>query len=139
MYVDLHSAYRRFDPVRGMDYQIHLNWFDSNTNGRILKSYEIVKPLGHVEIVQSPYVTESTRISLILPVFEGQVDDSTDFMIRYNNTCMSNKDNTLLMLVSHIFCTCMHFFHNFLLSNYNRLSCIILILRTKAKKTFLLD
>lgn len=120
MYVDLHSAYRRFDPVRGMDYQLHMNWFDSNTNGRILKrfvayysikhnclienicfSYEIVKPLGHVEIVQSPYVTESTRISIILPVFEQQVDDSVDFVLRYNITCMSNKDNTLLMLVSH--------------------------------------
>lgn len=61
-----------------------------------------MKPLGHVEIVQSPYVTESTRITIILPVFEQQVDDSVDFIIRYNTTCMSNKDNTLLKLVGHI-------------------------------------
>lgn len=106
----------------------------------IIFSYEIVKPLGHVEIVQSPYVTESTRISVILPVFEHQVEDSVDFIIRYNNTCMSNKDNTLLKLVSRIFLRFYESFRNiFSYRKKNRFSCTILIHRIRAKKTFLID
>lgn len=62
-------------------------------------SFEIVKPLGRVEIVTSPYVTESTRIALIVPVFEHQLDDGAAFLQRYELTCMQTRDNTFLMLV----------------------------------------
>lgn len=37
IFVDMHSAYRRFDPVRGMDYQLHLNFVDAQTNAPVLK------------------------------------------------------------------------------------------------------
>lgn len=38
-YDSLHSAYKRFDPVRSMDYQLHLNFMDKHTNTKILKRY----------------------------------------------------------------------------------------------------
>lgn len=38
-FVDMHSAYRRFDPVRGMDYQLHLNFIDAQGNVPVLKGY----------------------------------------------------------------------------------------------------
>lgn len=66
-------------------------------------SFEVVKPLGFVEIVPSPYVTESTRIAILMPTFENQIEEAFDFIRRYEKTCMENQDNTSLMLVSDIF------------------------------------
>lgn len=62
-------------------------------------SFEAVKPLGRVEIVPSPYVTESTRVALLLPTFEHQTKETMDFISHYEKTCMEHQDNTFLMLV----------------------------------------
>lgn len=59
----------------------------------------MVKPLGRVEIIPSPYVTESTRIALLLPTFEHQIKETMEFIHRYEKTCMEHQDNTFLMLV----------------------------------------
>lgn len=94
----VHSIYRRFDPVRGMDYKLMLQFAEGQNSHRLL-GYEVVKPLGMVEIIPSPYVTESTKIAILLPTFEHQVQESLQFMARYEKTCMANQDNTFLMLV----------------------------------------
>lgn len=100
-YQSLHTAYRKFDATRGMDYQLHLNLAEmSNSKRVLLKSFEVVKPLGRVEVVPSPYVTESTRIALLVPAFEHQVTDAVDFVGQYERICMHNQDNTFLLLVS---------------------------------------
>lgn len=99
VYQKMHSAYRKFDPVRGMDYRLHLLFSNKNTNENIMKNFEIVKPIGLIEILSSPYVTESTRISILLPTFEHQLEQSMDFLRRYEITSMKNQDNTFLMLV----------------------------------------
>lgn len=52
-----------------------------------------------MEIIPSPYVTESTRIALLLPTFEHQVKEVLEFINRYEKTCMEHQDNTFLMLV----------------------------------------
>ncbi|KAL7744560.1 hypothetical protein ACLKA6_017077 [Drosophila palustris] len=101
-YHSLHSAYRKFDATRGMDYQLHLNLYEGHTatTKRLqLKSFEVVKPLGRVEVVPSPYVTESTRIALLVPSFEHQVPDALDFVAQYERICMHNQDNTFLLLI----------------------------------------
>lgn len=95
----LHSAYRRFDPVRGMDYQLRIIFVDTRTSKTIMKTFEAVKPLGKVEILSSPYVTESTRIAMLMPVFEHQITEASEFVSNYEKTCMSQQDNTFLMLV----------------------------------------
>lgn len=102
VYRKLHSLYRKFDPVRGMDYQIHLTLEDQSKR-MIVKSFEAVKPLGHVEIVPSPYVTESTRIAMVLPTFEHQIKESFDSIYHYEKTCMEHQDNTFLMLVCRFY------------------------------------
>ncbi|XP_031631958.1 chondroitin sulfate glucuronyltransferase [Contarinia nasturtii] len=101
IYTDLHSIYRRFDPVRGMDYQLHLMFSEKHEGNEkiIVKSFEAVKPLGRVEIVPSPYVTESTRVALLLPTFEHQTKETLDFIAQYEKTCMEHQDNTFLMMV----------------------------------------
>lgn len=58
--------------------------------------------MGHVEIVTSPYVTESTRVALLLPTFEHRIKESIDFIYHYEKTCMEHQDNTFLMLVMSI-------------------------------------
>ena len=58
--------------------------------------------MGSVEIVPSPYVTESTRIAILLPVFEHQLLEANNFIKRYEKICMENQDNTFLMLVGSI-------------------------------------
>lgn len=95
---ELKTAYKKFDPVRGMDYKIHLNFLDENGN-ELLKAFEAVKPISLIEIVPSPYVTESTKISIILPIFEHHSDNAIDFIERYEKICMVSQDNTFLMLV----------------------------------------
>lgn len=55
--------------------------------------------MGHVEIVPSPYVTESTRVSLLLPTFKHQIKETLEFISHYEKTCMEHQDNTFLMLV----------------------------------------
>lgn len=127
-YQRMHTLYRKFDPVRGMDYQLHLMFADNSNGGKtIMKrlfynfikcmkefffklfifsvfaiSFEAVKPLGRVEIVPSPYVTESTRIAMLLPTFEHQIKETIEFISIYEKTCMEHQDNTFLMLVTNL-------------------------------------
>lgn len=97
---EIQSAYRRFDHVRGMEYRIHLTLIDpTNSNELILKSFEVVKPISLIQIIPSPYVTESTRISMIVPVYAHRIEETIEFIARYEEICMQNKDSTTLMLV----------------------------------------
>uniref|UniRef100_A0A7G3AFQ6 Hexosyltransferase n=1 Tax=Lutzomyia longipalpis TaxID=7200 RepID=A0A7G3AFQ6_LUTLO len=98
-FLSVHTAYRRFDPVRGMDYKLLLKFLNTSTRRVTVKAFEAMKPLGMVEIIPSPYVTESTRIAILLPTFEHQVEESLNFIERYEKICMENLDNTFLMLV----------------------------------------
>ncbi|XP_063707843.1 chondroitin sulfate glucuronyltransferase [Culicoides brevitarsis] len=100
IYDNVHSIYRKFDPVRGMDYILHLNFVrrDSNLHS-ITKSFEISKPLGSVEIISSPYVTESTKIQLIIPVFEQHIDEAIEILSRYESICLTTQENTYLTIV----------------------------------------
>lgn len=45
-------------------------------------------------------MTESTRVALLVPVFEHQIVDALNFVGRYEKMCMESQDNTFLMLVS---------------------------------------
>lgn len=39
---NVHSAYSKFDPVRGMDYQLHINFFDKIRKEQVSKRYTII-------------------------------------------------------------------------------------------------
>ena len=97
-YESFQSAYKKFDPVRGMDYRIHLNFRDANGD-QILKNYEVVKPISLIQIIPSPYVTESTRISMVVPTFAHRIQETVEFISKYEEICMQSKDSTTLMLV----------------------------------------
>uniref|UniRef100_A0A182W611 Hexosyltransferase n=1 Tax=Anopheles minimus TaxID=112268 RepID=A0A182W611_9DIPT len=95
----IHTAYKRFDAVRGMDYRLLLNFYDRKLRKMVQKSFEVIKPISLIEIVPSPYVTESTRVAMLLPTFENQVLETEQFLESYEKTCMDSQDNTFLMLI----------------------------------------
>jgi chondroitin polymerizing factor len=97
---EMQSAYRRFDHVRGMEYRVQLIFEDNHSSNAIVqKSFEVVKPISLIQIIPSPYVTESTRIAIIVPVFSYRVDETIEFIARYEEICLLNKDSTTLVSI----------------------------------------
>ncbi|XP_012278166.1 chondroitin sulfate glucuronyltransferase [Orussus abietinus] len=93
------NGYYKFDASRGMDYILDLSFIELNTGKELLKRIEVCKPLGKVEILPVPYVTENTRINMILIVDSSKKEDSLNFMMHYAEACMEKKDKTFLLVV----------------------------------------
>ena len=56
------NGYRRFDATRGMQYVLDLRLLDRSIPGEVSKRVHLLRPLGNIEIVPMPYVTENTRV-----------------------------------------------------------------------------
>ena len=94
------NGYRRFDPFRGMEYILDLSMLDTHANNRIVeKRVHLVRPLGQVEIIPMPYVTENTQVNLILPVTDEDKDEFGSFLDAYAHTCLDTGDNTNLLII----------------------------------------
>lgn len=100
VYERLINGYRKFDASRGMDYILDLQFYQIPSSKSIVKRIEVCKPLGKVEILAVPYVTENSRINMIFVVNAFMINESFDFLERYSKACMEKKDKTFLMLVS---------------------------------------
>ncbi|KAG8035704.1 hypothetical protein G9C98_001132 [Cotesia typhae] len=92
------NGYMKFDASRGMDYILDLRFVDGN-KAKVVKRVELCKPLGKVELLPVPYVTENTRVNLILIVDKDNVEEAIKFMENYGAVCMEKRDKTTLMLV----------------------------------------
>lgn len=55
--------------------------------------------MGSVEFVNVPYVTENTRVTIILPVQESELVQASEFLNEYVTHIMDRKEKTFLMLV----------------------------------------
>lgn len=95
------NGYRRFDAARGMEYILDLAVIDrGNADAReIVRRVELLRPLGAVEIIPTPYVTESTRVHLVLPVATGDRDAVLAFLDSYAHVCVDVGDNADLLVV----------------------------------------
>lgn len=58
------------------------------------------KPLGKVELIPVPYVTENVRVNILLPVRKKEMSRVLGFLKQYSINVMEKKDITFLMLVS---------------------------------------
>lgn len=94
------NGYQRFDASRGMDYILDVAFNEVATGQEVIKRIEICKPLGKVEIMPVPYVTENTRINVIVTIDLRKKQDSLNFMEHYAQDCMEKKYKTFLMVVS---------------------------------------
>ncbi|RUS82928.1 hypothetical protein EGW08_009312, partial [Elysia chlorotica] len=111
LYSYLINGYRRFDPQRGMEYVMDLALEDTtlpSQEDNIEVSYKskivekrvfLVRPLGEVEVVPMPYVTESTRIYLVLPVLASDADSWGLFLETYSALQAKSEDSLALILI----------------------------------------
>lgn len=94
------NGYQRFDASRGMNYILDLEFTNVNTGKILRKRIEVCKPLGKVEILPVPYVTENTRINIILTINPSKKRDALNFLEHYAIDCMEKKYKTFLMMVN---------------------------------------
>lgn len=106
------NGYKRFDASRGMDYIFDLSFIEVTTGKELYKRVEVCKPLGKVEVLSVPYVTENTRVNMILVVHINNKEDVLTFMEYYEESCMQKKYKTFLLLVSIIRTLINYFFQN---------------------------
>ncbi|XP_055363731.1 chondroitin sulfate glucuronyltransferase isoform X2 [Betta splendens] len=93
------NGYRRFDPTRGMEYMLDLALEAYTQKGHsqvIAKRVNLLRPLSAVEIIPMPYVTEATRVQVILPVTAQEQDYVSNFLDVYVMNTLDTHDNVLL-------------------------------------------
>ncbi|XP_034415537.1 chondroitin sulfate glucuronyltransferase [Cyclopterus lumpus] len=93
------NGYRRFDPTRGMEYVLDLALEAYTQKGHsqvIAKRVNLLRPLSAVEIIPMPYVTEATRVQVILPVTAHDQDYVGNFLDMYVMNTLDTHDNVLL-------------------------------------------
>uniref|UniRef100_A0A3Q4MRA1 Hexosyltransferase n=1 Tax=Neolamprologus brichardi TaxID=32507 RepID=A0A3Q4MRA1_NEOBR len=93
------NGYRRFDPTRGMEYILDLALEAYTQKGHsqvIAKRVNLLRPLSSVEIIPMPYVTEATRVQVILPVTAQDQDFVGNFLDMYVMNTLDTHDNVLL-------------------------------------------
>jgi len=61
---------------------------------------EVSKPLGRVEVVPFPYVTESMRANIVIIIQAGDRDIAIKFLKQYSSVLMEKQEKTYLLLVS---------------------------------------
>jgi len=112
----LENGYRRFDPQRGMDYILDIilvassvpfpSDFDPNSNTPSkLKTIElshrlqVLKPLSHVEIVPMPYVTETSRVNILLPVQDHNKHLFKGYLEFFDQNILVTKEKAQLTVI----------------------------------------
>ncbi|XP_031469695.1 chondroitin sulfate glucuronyltransferase [Phasianus colchicus] len=96
------NGYRRFDPTRGMEYTLDLLLEAVTQKGHshvLVKRVSLVRPLSKVEIIPMPYVTEATRVQLVLPLTVQDLDFVSNFLDMYAMNTLDTHDNALLTLL----------------------------------------
>uniref|UniRef100_A0A673AWB2 Hexosyltransferase n=1 Tax=Sphaeramia orbicularis TaxID=375764 RepID=A0A673AWB2_9TELE len=93
------NGYRRFDPIRGMEYILDLQLEVVNQKGHsrsITKRVHLVRPLSQIEIIPMPYVTEATRVHIIIPLMM-QVRSYVDhFLEVFAANAFETSENAIL-------------------------------------------
>lgn len=93
------NGYRRFDPTRGMEYTLDLQLEVVNQKGHsrsITKRVHLVRPLSRIEIIPMPYVTEATRVHIILPVTHQDREHVHQFLEEYATNAFETSENAIL-------------------------------------------
>uniref|UniRef100_A0A8B9CR51 Hexosyltransferase n=1 Tax=Anser brachyrhynchus TaxID=132585 RepID=A0A8B9CR51_9AVES len=93
------NGYRRFDPTRGMEYTLDLQVEVVTQKGHsrsVTKRVHLVRPLSEVEIIPMPYVTEASRINVILPLTAHDRDHAARFLEVYAAAAFESSENAVL-------------------------------------------
>ncbi|XP_074857837.1 chondroitin sulfate synthase 2 isoform X2 [Carettochelys insculpta] len=93
------NGYRRFDPTRGMEYTLDLQVEVVTQKGHsrsVIKRVHLVRPLSEVEIIPMPYVTEASRINVILPLTAHDRGHASHFLESYAAAAFESSENAVL-------------------------------------------
>ena len=96
--VQLINGYRRFEPSRGMEYQLDLLLRHHDGSRAEVKKFHLLRPLNKPELVPMPYVTETSQVFIILPLLEKDVAEGLLFLGEFQKKAMEVKDNSVLCL-----------------------------------------
>jgi hypothetical protein len=99
--IKLENGYKRFDPQRGMEYMLDLKLKVTVESGstEISHRVDMLRPLSQVEIIPMPYVTEATKVNIILPVTVHEAEALSKFLAVYEKNCLATKENVLLTII----------------------------------------
>ena len=91
--VKILNGYKHFDPTRGASYIIDCLLNDNEANVKIHKRVNVMRPLGLVEILPMPYVTEASKITLVVAV-SAELDPNNveAFFKHYEQTVLKDKE-----------------------------------------------
>lgn len=93
------NGYRRFDPTRGMEYTLDLQLEAFNQKGHsrsIIKRVHLMRPLSRTEIIPMPYVTEATRVHIIIPLTLQDRDRVNHFLEVFASNAFETSENAVL-------------------------------------------
>lgn len=93
------NGYRRFDPVRGMEYTLDLQLEVVNQKGHsrsITKRVHLVRPLSQIEVIPMPYVTEATRVHVIIPLTREDRPYVDRFFEVFASNAFETSENAIL-------------------------------------------
>ncbi|XP_035228930.1 chondroitin sulfate synthase 2-like [Stegodyphus dumicola] len=99
IYQKLVNGYKRFDPTRGTEYILDMFFLEDATGQEMLKRIAAVRPLNEVEIIPVPFVTEHTRVVLLVPVKASERNEALRFLEDYAKACIEKQDSTVMLLV----------------------------------------
>ncbi|KAF4112015.1 chondroitin sulfate synthase 2 [Onychostoma macrolepis] len=93
------SGYRRLDHTRGMEYTLDLQFQATTESGHqksIARRVHLVRPLSQVEIIPMPYVTEATRVHVLLPLTSYDSHAALRFLDHCSSNLFENGENAVL-------------------------------------------
>ncbi|KAG7282925.1 hypothetical protein CRUP_018425 [Coryphaenoides rupestris] len=93
------NGYRRFDPTRGMEYTLDLQLEALSPQGHsrsIAKRVHLVRPLSRIEIIPMPYVTEATRVHVIVPLALQDRSHVDRFLEAFADGAFESSENAVL-------------------------------------------
>jgi chondroitin polymerizing factor len=90
---NLINGYKQFDPTRGAQYILDLLLYDNSQGIELHKRVNLMRPLGLVEIIPMPYVTESAKINIIVPfTLEYDENEIEAFFLNYDSFVLEMKE-----------------------------------------------
>ena len=96
------NGYRRFDPARGMEYTLDLLLEAVTQRGHrraLARRVSLLRPLSRVEILPMPYVTEATRVQLVLPLQAAEAAAAPAFLEAFAAGVLEPREHALLTLL----------------------------------------
>lgn len=96
------NGYRRFDPARGMEYTLDLRLEALTPQGGrwpLTRRVQLLRPLSRVEILPVPYVTEASRLTVLLPLAAAERDLASGFLEAFATAALEPGDAASLTLL----------------------------------------